>query len=663
MNPQNKKAIDNENSSSSKSQNKRDNLRQRKNNNEAKSSESYEQTNISESNAAPKRKKQFHGVENDNSESKEDERENRFLGKKRKTKTIENKDDKEREKNARPKKNNDEIQKNKTRKNITYLTISDSESEDESIIPITESINEERKKRTIYARVLAKQKINESDISQIFDKYGEISKIQLKSDYSCLVEFANKNSVDKIMVNKNKIIFKGKGLLIENSMNQINEISVKKNKQASKYEAQDPPKIRKVDFPEKKEEKNEKFLNVQTKEENFGAKDNFSLEEKVKQLTNELNLFKKENEKKIHELEVENAKRIQELEKEKAERIHEIDNLKISLNIMAQINDQRDILYKNNMNYINNNMRLLLNSYKMLYMRKLANLILEQIYLKYSDDLGNGRVQVGKTKHNIIALHPNSREKYKRDYYQINLIIDFLKFIWDKCSDVIHLQDKNFPLVKELFYEYLKPLESSSNNGKVDVTKSIDINDLIEIIFSEREDKKPKRGQSQTRDNNLENAIKKLLQRKKKNKTTDKNKNEDTLIIQITESDDVKELDVQYDENEIKEVVKDNLKEYDLNNEIKKLIQLIEKNSAKKNLLDNNGIEINSKYFYSEWLNTFSKEKYKQKKYYMQYFKKDKIIGLKEMGLFVCGILKNQKLRMFINDPQGVNKNIENKLP
>ena len=109
--------------------------------------------------------------------------------------------------------------------------------------------------------------------------------------------------------------------------------------------------------------------------------------------------------------------------------------------------------------------------------------------------------------------------------------------------------------------------------------------------------------------------------------------------------------------------MKDNLKEYDLNNEIKKLIQLIEKNSERKNLLENNGIEINSKYFYSERRNTFSKEIYKQKQYYMQYFKKDKIIGLKEMGLFIYEILKNKKLRMFINDPQGVNKNIKNKLP
>ena len=150
---------------------------------------------------------------------------------------------------------------------------------------------------------------------------------------------------------------------------------------------------------------------------------------------------------------------------------------------------------------------------------------------------------------------------------------------------------------------------------------------------------KPKRGKSQTRDNNLEKAIKKNYFKGKKSIRQ---------LIKIKTK-----IDVQYDENEIKEVVKDNLKEYDLNNEIKKLIQLIEKNSEKKNLLENNGIEINSKYFYSEWLNTFSKEKYKQKQDYMQYFKKDEIIGLKEMGLFVCEILKNKKLRMFINDPSG----------
>ena len=84
MNPQNKKAIDNEYSSSSKNQSKRENLRH----NETKSSESCEQTNISESFTAPKRKKQFHGVENANSESKEDERKIDFWEKSEKQKVL-----------------------------------------------------------------------------------------------------------------------------------------------------------------------------------------------------------------------------------------------------------------------------------------------------------------------------------------------------------------------------------------------------------------------------------------------------------------------------------------------------------------------------------------------------------------------------------------------
>ena len=88
MNPQNKKAIYNEYSSSSKSQKQQRNLRQRKNKNEIQSSESYEKANISESIVDPKRKKQFHGVENANSESKEDERKIDFWEKSEKQKVL-----------------------------------------------------------------------------------------------------------------------------------------------------------------------------------------------------------------------------------------------------------------------------------------------------------------------------------------------------------------------------------------------------------------------------------------------------------------------------------------------------------------------------------------------------------------------------------------------
>ena len=42
---------------------------------------------------------------------------------------------------------------------------------------------------------------------------------------------------------------------------------------------------------------------------------------------------------------------------------NEISNLKISLNIMAEINEQKDIYYKSNFEYLNKNIRLLLNLY------------------------------------------------------------------------------------------------------------------------------------------------------------------------------------------------------------------------------------------------------------------------------------------------------------
>ena len=57
MNPPNKRAINAENLPSTKKPVKRENLRQRENKKESKSSESYEQTNITESSMNQKRKK------------------------------------------------------------------------------------------------------------------------------------------------------------------------------------------------------------------------------------------------------------------------------------------------------------------------------------------------------------------------------------------------------------------------------------------------------------------------------------------------------------------------------------------------------------------------------------------------------------------------------
>ena len=558
------------------------------------------------------------------------------------------------------------MEKVKKRANIHFISIddSDSESDNDSRIDNTEIINKERKERTIFAKS-SKQKVTESDLSQIFKKYGTISKVKLISDYSALVEFINKTSVDIIMNNKNKIFFKGNILQIEKARKAIHEKLVLKKKKITKYETRDDQRILNAIVPGEKEEKedekvdkqekeDEKFINIEIKEGKLENKDRFSLfEEKVSRLANEVTQLKKENAKRVNE--------VTQLKKENTKRVKEIDDLKISLNIIAQINEQRDIQYKSRMDVINKNMRLILNSYKLLYIRKLANIILEQIYIKYSDDLGRGKIQVGKNKHNIFALLPTSQQKYRRDYYQINLTIDFLRFIWDKCSSIIHLQEKDFPLQIELFHEYLKVSGSSSEN--IDLKEGIAIDKLINLIFNDKDSQKSKRSQNQRKNNLLANAIKKLLKNKKKPNTTNKNANGDNFIIQLTDSDDSDEIDVQYDEKEIKNVVKNNLEEFNVGKQIKKLIKLIVNNNDFKNLIETEGVEINCKYLYNKWKETFKRQNYKKKKEYQEYFKEGKITTLEEMGKFVCKILKEKKLKIFITDPKGVDKNIKKMLP
>ena len=86
------------------------------------------------------------------------------------------------------------------RNKITFININENESDDELIIEANEkkeSIEEIRKRTIIYLKS---------------SKYMILSKVNFKIKNSHLVEFNDKNSIDKIMVKKNKIYFKGKKL-------------------------------------------------------------------------------------------------------------------------------------------------------------------------------------------------------------------------------------------------------------------------------------------------------------------------------------------------------------------------------------------------------------------------------------------------------------------
>jgi hypothetical protein len=88
----------------------------------------------------------------------------------------------------------------------------------------------------------------------------------------------------------------------------------------------------------------------------------------------------------------------------------------MSLNIMDEIDKQKDIYYRTKINNVNKNMLLLLNSYKVLFIRKLANLLLSEIYSNYSESL----IKVTISKKNIIVVKPDIKEISEIPWYQIN---------------------------------------------------------------------------------------------------------------------------------------------------------------------------------------------------------------------------------------------------
>ena len=341
----------------------------------------------------------------------------------------------------------------------------------------------------------------------------------------------------------------------------------------------------------------------------------------------------------------------------------EIENLKISLKLIDAINNQSNIYYKRKIKYIIKNQILLLNTYKMLFMRKLANLLLVKIYNKYSNILGKGYID----KRTIIAISTNKKKLGGVDVDQINLVIDFLRFVWDKCSNIIHINDESFPLQKEIFFECLKPSKNISDKN-IKNKKFLEVNEIIGLIFDTDNEENNKKVTHQLEDNNLVKAIKNYIYKKKDEdtselKSSDLNFEKENLIIELSDSEEAFEAYKGYDESEIKKIINKDSQIFNIDTQIENLLKLISKNADGIRFMGDEYEKVNGKYFYELWLDTFNTETYKRELYYKKYFKYNKIGTLDAMAKLICKILKRKHFNLFTNDPQRINKIIINPLP
>ena len=593
MSLQNKNAIDKEYSANNRSKIQRKKLIQMDRKEGPNSIDSIEPTNT-ETNENKKQKDKIKLFSHTESGS-ESERLNKFI--ERKTKREDTNKIKKRKEDIKDKRD----YKNKSN-NITLINLDESESDSESKedLNINENMNEnfeEKKQRTIFIKTFG-EKIKESDLNHIFKDYGIILKVKKKSDYSYLIEFKDKRSANKVF--KTKLFFQGKQVDIqvakdiisdkikkdenekESIENIIKNIEEKQNKEKNKVVKESQQKSMRnkivIERYEKKETKKEEtYLDIEKeKAKNDGEK---NVIPKILEVLNNLTR------------DVQNLKNV-------------VENQNKIINIMNDIDNQKDIYYKTKINGINKKVKLIMNSYKILYMRKLANLLLQKIYKKYSHCLGKTFIEYGnkkeKKKVDVIAVLPNIKKLDTVESYNINLLIDFLRFVWKKFSTGIHINDENFPFQKEILYEYLNPVKKINNKKIVNnnLEKSMKIKEIINLIFEENNERDENSENIKILESDLVKEIKNKIKGGLIVNKTEENINkinfeeEDILTISSSESDD------DFGENEIKNIIQKSVNEVDLSLIIKKLFKLIKANQKNNNNINDNIIDINGEYLY-----------------------------------------------------------------
>ena len=386
-------------------------------------------------------------------------------------------------------------------------------------------------------------------------------------------------------------------------------------------------------------EKMEKLINsLQSKIEDLQTK-NEANEKKENENKNDINTLKN----RIIELENNevNSLKYSILTKIRSKAIE--DYLKLKLKNRSLKTEFLNIQYANEINQ-------LLNANKILYFRKFANIILDEIGKKIG---GNNIKKTDELYTNILNPDAKFRILYVEkdiegiESQKITAIIDYFYFIKDECSNIIHLKKESF--IKEDIYlnhlvmmenrrkesipKILEINEKTNNINTKENKKNYSLNELCTYIFSktyidesklikdniEKENSVSEsfslysmKDNSSTNISNIEKNEKNIkdeinkIQIEKFYKNIDNeilfeelnnfiSKNNDELINKkIGFNSDKIMLDLEY-----------------LQNKIKKFKQKIEENQKK--VQKNEKIpQINSQYFFEEYKKSFLKENYRQ---------------------------------------------------
>ena len=199
---------------------------------------------------------------------------------------------------------------------------------------------------------------------------------------------------------------------------------------------------------------------------------------------------------------VQSRKNLKKKNEEDLQRDKQIEELKKQINNFAISNYLEKALNKNVIAFSEKKMAVLeeqyhkiMNSYKILYFRKMSNLILNYLFESYGKMFvktrpifyNNEKPDYKKNKFPIIFVDKKIDNILKVDKYLINLIIDYLMYMKDFTSAIIHLSDIKYNVQIEILSQYIGH-EIEMKDDKYYLSTE----ELINIMFQqEKTDSKP----------------------------------------------------------------------------------------------------------------------------------------------------------------------------
>ena len=325
--------------------------------------------------------------------------------------------------------------------------------------------------------------------------------------------------------------------------------------------------------------------------------------------------------------------------------------------MQGEINYQNEKYIKNNLcvkiDNLNYKYEVLINSYRVLFIRKLSNIFLDEIYEQHGSHFKTFEFKYNRKKHKITACVCDINGVGFRN---INLIVDFLKHIKIRASSIIHMEDKEIKFKKEILFDYLNRELEKDNIGR---DNSLSLKDAISLVFRPKKEKIIPQ-----KENTHYEKMKKIFQKEKE----DNNHPEKTKFKKERKNENKYKAD-NYDENDeeeerIKKILSgdENLFETNLSSQLDLLLQKIELNRDIVNPLKkiDELKKITPEFFFDSWKNSFINEGFKSHKTYKYFVNPDNITSAKNLGIYLEELLQGTSISLEKKDPSKLEQKVEN---